>query len=46
MSKPIKPAPPGWRWVFVTRFWHARAKKYLFAADYGHECWCFLVRAR
>ena len=38
-------APPGWKWVFVARFWHWRAKKYLYAVDYGYVAWAFLVRA-
>jgi hypothetical protein len=40
------PAPPGWTWVFCTRFYHWRAKRYLYAKNYGKQAWCFLVRAR
>jgi hypothetical protein len=40
------PAPVGWSWVFCTRFWHYRAKRYLYAKDYGRKAWCFLVRMR
>jgi hypothetical protein len=45
MTQQYKPAPKGWRWVFCAKFWHARAKRYLYARDYGRECWAFLVRA-
>jgi hypothetical protein len=40
------PAPMGWTWVFCTRFYHYRAKRYLYASNYGKQAWCFLVRAR
>ena len=40
------PAPNGFKWVFTPRFWHARAKKYLYAKDYGRKAWCFLARLR
>jgi hypothetical protein len=40
----IKPAPPGFRWVFC-RYRHVKGSdKVLDAHEYGHECWCFLVR--
>jgi hypothetical protein len=45
MAKPRKPAPPGFRWVFVPSFRHWRSGKLLHAVDYGYESWCFLVRA-
>jgi hypothetical protein len=32
--------------VFCTRFYHYRAKRYLYASNYGKQAWCFLVRAR
>jgi len=38
-------APPGWKWIFVKRYWHYRAKRYLYAENYGYEAWAFLVRA-
>lgn len=38
------PAPAGWQWVFTPRFWHYRAKRYLYAEDYGLKAWCFLRR--
>ena len=44
MAKRRKPAPPGYRWVFCDKFWHWRAKRYLYAAHYGLEAWAFLVR--
>jgi len=44
-DKVYRPAPPGYRWIFVPYFRHWRSKKLLFAADYGREAWCFLVRA-
>jgi hypothetical protein len=40
------PAPAGWTWVFCTRFWHYRAKRYLYAKHYDRKAWCFLVRKR
>ena len=46
MHKVRYPAPAGFRWVFCAYFWHWRAKRYLYAADYGRTSWCFLVRAR
>jgi hypothetical protein len=45
MKTKRKPAPPGYRWIFVPEFRHWRSKKILRAADYGYEAWCFLVRA-
>ena len=44
-SKPFI-APPGYRWHFCTYFWHWRAKRYLYASDYGRKAWCFLVKLR
>lgn len=43
---PPFPAPAGFTWVFCAHFWHARAKKYLYAKDYGRKAWCFLVRLK
>lgn len=40
------PAPAGMRWVFCDRFWHYRAKKYLYAKNYGRKAWAFLVKLR
>ncbi len=31
-------------WVRVSKFWHWRAKRYLYAVDYGRPYWCFRVR--
>jgi hypothetical protein len=45
MATAKRPAPPGYRWVFVPYFRHWRSGKLLYAADYGYEAWCFLVRA-
>lgn len=45
MRKNRRKAPPGYRWIYVTRFYHKRAKKFLYAADYGYQAWTFLVRA-
>ena len=39
----LKRAPKGWRWIFTTKFWHWRAKRFLYAADYGRVAWCFLA---
>jgi hypothetical protein len=33
-------------WVFCARFYHYRAKRFLYAKDYGKRAWCFLVRTR
>lgn len=33
MPKARRKAPPGWKWIFVDRFWHKRAKRYLYAAQ-------------
>jgi len=41
-----KPAPRGYRWVFVPKFKHYRTGKVLWAKDYGRKTWCFLVRCR
>ena len=40
-----KPAPPGFRWIFVRAFKHWRSGKMIYAADYGRTAFCFLVRA-
>lgn len=40
-----KPAPPGFRWIFVPEYRHWRSKKIMRAVDYGYTAWCFLVRA-
>jgi len=45
MTPPF-PAPAGRRWVFTPYFWHARAKRYLYASDYGRKAWCFLAKLR
>lgn len=37
-------APPGWVWIFRPRFWHWRAKRFLYAEHYGLKAWCFLVK--
>jgi hypothetical protein len=46
MAFPPFPAPPGYEWVFCTRYYHARAKRYLEASAYGKKAWCFLVRRK
>lgn len=38
------PAPAGFMWVFCSRFWHWRAKRYLYAKDYNRRAWHFLTR--
>ncbi len=43
--KTHKPAPPGWKWIFVREFKHWRSKKIIRACDYGYEAFYFLVRA-
>jgi hypothetical protein len=35
MNKLKAPNPTGQPQRFASRIWHARAKKYLYAADYG-----------
>lgn len=41
----VKPAPPGWKWIF-TRFRKVRnSERVLDARDYGYTAWAFLVRA-
>jgi len=45
MSVPF-PAPPGFQWVFCARFYHVRAKRYLYAKDYNRRAWCFLARKK
>jgi hypothetical protein len=39
-------APDGYRWVFTPFFWNVRAKRYLYASDYGRKARCILVRVR
>jgi hypothetical protein len=46
MSKAPRPAPRGFRWIFVKSFVHWRSKKVIEAANYGREAFCFLVRER
>jgi hypothetical protein len=41
-----RPAPKGFRWVFVKRFTHWRSKKVIEASNHGREAFCFLVRER
>lgn len=41
-----RPAPPGFRWVFVAQFRHWRSRKLIKASDYGKKAFRFLVRAR
>ncbi len=41
----VKPVnPPGQNGLFAARIWHWRAKKYLYAADYGFKA--FPIRGR
>ena len=46
MSSQDRPAPRGFRWVFVRQFIHWRSKKVVRAEDHGLKAFCFLVRAR
>lgn len=46
MARETRPAPRGFRWVFVKRFTHWRSKKVIEASAYGKEAFCFLVRER
>lgn len=32
--------------VYCTRYWHYRAKKWMYAADYGYRAWRFLGRKK
>jgi len=41
----VRPAPPGYRWVFCTHYFNKQAGRVLYAADYGYDSWRFLVRA-
>ena len=43
--KKTKPAPKGYKWICVKSFKHWRSGKTIIATDYGHEAFCFLVRA-
>jgi hypothetical protein len=41
----MKPAPPGFKWIF-TRYRRVKnSTRILDARDYGYDCWAFLVRA-
>lgn len=42
MSNHVKPPPPGFRWVFCTRFKHWRTGKYVYPKN--AEYFAFLVR--
>jgi len=44
-SSRVRPAPLGYRWIFVKSFRHWRSGKIIYASDYGKEAFCFLVRA-
>jgi hypothetical protein len=43
-QRQVRPAPPGFHWVFVAWFRHWRSGKLIVAKDYGKEAFCFLVR--
>lgn len=38
------PAPPGFMWIFVPKFWHWRARRYIHASEKGKQAFCLLVR--
>ena len=38
-------APPGKKWIFTPYVWNVKANRFLFASDYGRQCWCILVNA-
>lgn len=38
------PAPPGYVYIFVRRFWHKRGRRYIHAKP--GKSFCFLVKAR
>ncbi len=40
------PPPPGWKWIFVARFYHWRAKKFLYAKDYNKDAFVLLVKSK
>lgn len=37
------PEIPGKKRIFTTRFWHKRAKRYIYAHEYGKQVFCFYV---
>jgi hypothetical protein len=41
-----RPAPPGYRWIFVTEFRHWRSGKIIRAADHGRKAFCLLVKVK
>lgn len=41
-----RPAPAGFRWIFVTEYRHWRSGKTIRAVDHGLKAFCFLVRCR
>lgn len=41
--KARRPAPPGYRWIFVKCFKHYRTGKLVYPKN--SDCFCFLVRA-
>lgn len=40
------PAPPGFRWIFITEFRHWRTGRVIRAVDKGRKAFRILVRAR
>ncbi len=46
MSKHRRPAPPGYRWIFVKSYRHWVSGKIIRAEDFGLEAFCFLVPDR
>jgi hypothetical protein len=43
---PVRPAPPGFRWLYVKSYRHYKTGKVMVATDYGYVAWRFLVRSR
>ena len=46
MAREKRPAPRGFRWVFVPRFTHWRSKNVIEPKDHAQQAFCFLVRTR
>lgn len=46
MDYPRKPAPYGFKWIFIPEYRHYRSKRIIRAVDYGKKAFCFLVRCK
>lgn len=41
-AQPPFPAPPGFHWIFVAHYVHAKTKKLMVATEYGRKALVFL----